>query len=148
MKKLILLFVVLAFAVSANAQRTGKLSTSQSIWNPTIVAADTLHTTGAITFVLDINRDVPTTQDIYVRLDSLRAVTPGVSAQMKGKKFAEQAAYTNIGSPIVWYGSADTAFVMSNDTAVRYRYIALTLTGTASNTAADILDVQFKIWKE
>lgn len=148
MKKLILLFVVLAFAVSVNAQRTGKLGTNQSIWNPTIIAADTIHTTGAITFVLDINRDVPTTQDIYVRLDSLRKVTPGVSAQMKGKKFSEQAAYTNIGPSVVWHGLTDTAFVLSNDSAVRYRHIALTLTGTASNTAADILDVQFKIWKE
>jgi hypothetical protein len=148
MKKLILLLaVVFAFAISANAQHAAKLGTTQTYWNPTIVAADTISGTAVLSYTLDINSSVPTTQSIYVKLDSIS--TSGVSAQLYGKTFTEEVSFTAIGSPIVWKGTgSDTAFVIANSTAVRYRYISVGLTGTASNVKSKVLDIQFKIWKE
>lgn len=144
MKKLFLILVLGLLVGMANAQRSYQSDGVSTYWNVALTAADTISSTDAITWVYTPSAHVPLTQDLTITLDSLDA--PGVSVQLKGKKFSGES-YANIGSAVVWAGSsADTTFTISNATANRYRYIAVTATSTTGKS--QITNLEFKVWKE
>lgn len=145
MKKLIFLLVLGLFAFASMAQRSFILPENVTYWNVAVNDADTVTNAAAVTWTMQVNKHNKLTQDVYVKLDSISS--PNVSVQLKGKKFASDA-YGNIGSAVTFKGTqADTAFIISNTTANRYRYIALTITGTGTQKTK-LNTLEFKVWNE
>jgi hypothetical protein len=146
MKKLFLILFISVMGISVMAQRSHLASVDETYWNVSLTAADTVSGTDAETWVYIINKHQPTTQSVTVTLDSLSA--PGSSVQLKGKIFSGEN-YSNIGSAVTWSGtSSDTTFTISNSTANRYRYIALTVTGVGASQKHQVTNLEFKLWKE
>lgn len=144
MKKIIFIAIFGLLAFVSNAQRSYDSDGTTTWWDVNLTAADTVSGTSAITWVYTPNSQVPLTQDLTITLDSIDA--PNATVQLKGKKFAG-GSYVSIGSAVTWKGTtADTTIVISNASANRYRYIALTVTATTGK--AQITDMEFKVWKE
>jgi len=145
MKKLISILFLVAIGFFAVAQGgTDKLDLENTFIDWTLTDADTVSGTSSATYVLTVNKHQPTTQDVLVVLDSIDV--PGVTVQLKGKKFLE-SSYTNIGSAVEWAGtSADTTIEISNSTANRYRYLGLTVTATTGK--AQVTTLKEKVYIE
>lgn len=150
MKKLIFIFVLMFLAAVGYSQRYVTLTPEATYGSVTLPATETITGVGAFTYELFANKHVKSTQDLKISLDSLK--TPRASVQMKGKKFASDA-YTNIGDAVAWKGtSSDTAIVISNSTANRYRYYAVTVTADTTGVGATakfgVSALEWKIWLE
>ncbi len=153
MKKIVVLFVIMMLAVAAFAQRAIMMPPNSTFVANRIEAADTVSGTAVKTYVLETTRNKPFTYDIQVKLDSLSvpAANSGVSVQLMGKKF-ENDAWSNVGSAVVWSSlavyerGADTTFTISETTAVRWRYLAVKVTGEGTQKTK-VSRVVWKFWE-
>ena len=145
MKKLVLVLIFGLFVFGAMAQRSYTLPENETYWPVSLTAADTITGNAAVSWTLAVNKHNKLTQSVYVKLDSISS--SNVSVQLKGKAFAGEA-YSNIGSAVTFKGTqADTAFVIANTTANRYRYLQITVTGTGTQKTK-VNTLQFKVWNE
>jgi hypothetical protein len=153
MKKIVILFLIMMMAVVAFAQRAIIMPPNATFVSNRIAADDTVSGTAVKTYVLETTRNKPFTYDIQLRLDSLSvpAVNSGVSVQLMGKKF-ETDSWTNVGSAVVWKSlgiyerKSDTTFTISETTAVRWRYLAVKVTG-AGTQKTKVSRVAWKFWE-
>lgn len=147
MKKLILsLIIFVALVGTTNAQdKKIQIKTGNSITGLVkFSAADTI-AAGKTSYVLLVEapQNYPCTQDVMITLDSIS--TPTASLQLAGSKFGN--TYTSIGAALPYSGAtADTTFIISNETANRYRYYRLTVTRSAGKAA--ISDFKLKLYYE
>lgn len=131
MRKLIFILVFGLLAIFANAQLvTLNLATPKTFIGTT---ADYNVTNSTVAYTLiRAEQHVKTTQDLYVQLDSLSGNHTNVSVALWGKKF-DDSAWVAIGSAVNWKGTtADTAIVISNATANRYRIYKVVYTGSGT----------------
>lgn len=148
MKKVFILIFMVFLAVVAFGQRTAQMPSNRTYLDTRIASTDVVTNAAAVTFTLVAERHMPYTYDVRIKLDSIK--TPNVSVQLKGKKFADDA-WTNIGSPVVWALSTgtqpDTTFTISATTAVRWRYLGVTATGTGTQ-GVGFNSLEWKLWEE
>lgn len=150
MKKLIVFFAIMLFGAVAFGQRSISLSPEVTYGSHMLPATETITGVGSFTYEVFANKHVKTTQDLKIVLDSLK--TPRASVQLKGKKFASDA-YTNIGTATAWKGtSSDTSIIVSNTSANRYRYYAVTVTsdttGVGATAKLGVRSLEWKLWLE
>lgn len=154
MKKLIIFLVFGLLAFGAMAQRVYQLPANQTYVNSVIATADSIKNTGVKTWYLETARHMPYTYDVRLKIDTVTtpAASSGVSIQLVGKKFVTDD-WSNIGSAVVWKSlvthevGADTTITWSATTAVRWRYIGLTLTGAGTH-AMRPGKLEWKVWEE
>jgi hypothetical protein len=147
MKKLIalLMFFYLAFAGLEAQNKTVNIATGSSFVDVVHTAADTV-SAARTTYELLIRapQHHKTTQDLYVKLDSV-SLSKG-TVLLQGQKI-DGTAWTNIGSAVTWNGtSKDTTIIISNTTANRYRNYKVLFTRTAGKWL--IFDTQLKLYFE
>jgi DNA-binding beta-propeller fold protein YncE len=148
MKKLlfVLMSFMMVFAFGSMAQnKTVTIPTGNSYIDVAHTAADTVSATRTSYFLLiKAPQHFKTTQDLYVKLDSI-SLSKG-TVLLQGQKF-DNGAWVNIGSAVTWNGtSADTSIVISNATATRYRNYKVLFTRTAGKWL--IFDSQLKLYFE
>ena len=154
MKKLILFFSIVLIAFAVEAQRTALMPSNNTFYSNRIVTADSIKNTGVKTWILETARHQPFTYDVQMKIDTVTtpAASSGVSIQLVGKKFANDE-WTNVGSAVVWKSlvayevGADTTITWSGTTTVRYRYLALVVTGAGTHTMRPSI-VQWKLWQD
>ncbi len=147
MKKFLAILMLVFVAFISNAQTVTyypmQLSDTKFVSSGTYVLTNTT----ARNFVLETSKQVPTTQDFYVKLDSLAGNHTNVAVALYGAKFSD-TAYDQIGSTVNWKGTTkDTTIVVSNATANRYNYFKWVLTGTGTGTTT-VTKQQLKLYLE
>jgi hypothetical protein len=144
MRKLMFLITLIAVTFMATAQMsTANIRPGQTY------AEDgtdvTLTNAVAQYWLVNAPQNYYTAQTITVALDSLAgdhtSVTVGVSGRV-----SDQAAWTDIGSDIVWSGTTeDTVIVWSNTAENAYRQYKILFTGAGTGTTT-IANREFKQW--
>lgn len=134
MKKLYLLLLIAFVALASTAQTTTFNSILEKDGFFSYTTDATLTNAVARVFILPAFKGVPTTQDFYIKLDSLAGNHTNVAVSFWGSKFSD-APYAQIGATVNWKGTtADTAIVISNATANRYSLYKWIITGTGTGT--------------
>jgi len=137
MKKFIFILSLIFVALIGNAQTVTfnplPLTDSKFVTaSPYVITDATVRT-----FYLETSKQTPTTQDFYMKLDSLTGNHTYIAVALYGAKFSD-TAYSQIGSTITWKGtttSHDTTIVISNATSNRYNFFKWTVTGTGTGTS-------------
>lgn len=147
MKKVILFLSLIFVALIMSAQTVTYSQMALGDTRFTTSPGLTLTNATVRTFILDGSKQCPTTQDFYIKLDSLAGNHTNVAVALYGAKFAD-TAYSQIGSTVNWKGTtADTVIVISNATANRYNFYKWTLTGTGTGTTS-VTKQQLKLYLE
>jgi hypothetical protein len=154
MKKLILFFSIVLIAFAGEAQRTALMPSNNTFYSNRIVTADSIKNAGVKTWILETARHQPFTYDVQMKIDTVTtpAASSGVSIQLVGKKFANDA-WSNVGSAVVWKSlvahtvGKDTTITWSGTTTVRYRYLGLVVTGAGTHAMRPSI-VQWKLWQD
>lgn len=147
MKKLILFISLVFVALIGNSQTVTYSPMNLADTKFSVSPALVLTNATARTFILDVSKQVPTTQDFYIKLDSLAGNHTNVAVALYGAKFSD-TAYAQVGSTINWKGtSKDTTIVVSNATANRYNLFKWVVTGTGTGTTT-IVKHQLKLYLE
>ena len=107
----------------------------------------TLTNTTTSWFRWNMAKDMRTTQDFEVNLDSLTGNHTNVAVSLWGRKFSDNS-WTQIGSTVNWAGTtSDTTIIISNTVLNRYREYKTNFVGTGTGTTT--IDFQIlKIWEE
>ena len=143
MKKILLIL----FSVFAALTLTAQTQTFK-VGNKTLreVATDyTLTNTTESWFRWVMPKDVPTTQDYQVILDSAAGNHTAIAVALYGRKF-DTNDWTQIGSTTT-STTADDTVTISNPAMVRYREFKTSLTGTGLGTTT-ITNQVLKLWLE
>lgn len=153
MKKYILIFSILFFALGMSAQKTlsttlqpGQTYTEKS--DP-LVASDSLHTAGDSVFywTISLNKPVEVLYDVQVELDSLSG-TPDYDVDLKYKVF-ENDSWTDAETDVTWDGtSSDTTITFTeHSTAIFATQIQLQVNGQASTGGAKVSKLSLKLYE-
>ena len=143
MKKILLILFSVFAALTLTAQ-----DATFRVGNKTLrdVSTDyTLTNTTESWFRFVMPKDVPTTQDYQVILDSASGDHTAIAVALYGRVFDTQD-WTQIGSTTTSTTGDDTVKI-SNTSMVRYREFKASLTGTGTGTTT-IANQAFKLWLE
>lgn len=141
----ILMFVFVALITSAQSVTLTPMPLTDTKFKSTNVYV--LTNTTARTFIIDASKQWPTTQDFYIKLDSIGTGNhTNIAVALLGSKFAD-TGYSAIGSTINYKcRGADTTILISNATANRYNFYKWTVTGTGATAKSRITGMQLKLY--
>lgn len=134
--KNIFLLIVFCFTLGFSLEAQNK--TLDLAADKTLVTATNFYASDTIaagrtsyTIQVDAAKQSRTVQAMFLKLDSISG--PRMSVQLKGSRFGTD--WTNIGSAVVWYGTAsatnDTTIIISNTTPNDYSKYRVTVTRVA-----------------
>jgi hypothetical protein len=144
MKKLIVIFVLVALATVGYSQRTINRTVTASNYADTyttdiaLLGNDTI-----LNYAINFQTPDKYYYDGVVELKSV-AVTKGASVQLQGKLW-DSDAYANIGSAVVWAGTtADTTIAFTQHTTLqKLQYLKYVIDGDS----ATVDFIKTRIWK-
>jgi len=147
MKKILIILALVFMIIGTAASQNGTYTIPSKNTYINITTDYTL--TNAVTswFLIKGARDIASTQDFEVHLDTLVSGHTNVAVSLYGRKFTSDS-WEQIGSTVNWaITTADTTILISNTSINRYRDYKLNYTGTGTGTTT-IANQQFKIWNE
>ena len=144
MRKLLLILVIAVAAIAARGQ-TATFNIGEKHTYKIVNTNYTLTNTTAVWFQWNAERDIPSTQDYQVNLDSLAGNHTNIAIALYGRKF-ENSDWEQIGTTVNSTSGTATETI-SNTTPNRYRQYKVLFTGTGVGTTT--IDWQaLKIWNE
>ena len=143
MKKILLILFSVFAALTLTAQ-TATIRVGNKTFRE-VATNYTLTNTTESWFRWVIPKDVPTTQDYQVILDSASGNHTAIAVALYGRIFDDED-WTQIGSTTTSTTGDDTVTI-SNSAMVRYREFKSSLTGTGTGTTT-ITNQALKIWLE